>query len=113
MVLAAGSPQHVIYDTAPTLSAWPEVDVCLQGDLQAAMPQRPLDFLRVHLEDSIVAGELRRVIEEHGVEIPAHIRGIDHPLEVLRFTATTGTPSPVVRGECGEVDVVRAVARND
>ncbi|MFD6681265.1 HAD family hydrolase [Micromonospora parva] len=51
------------------------------------------------LADSTVAAELRRVIEEHGVEIPAHIRGVDDPLAVLRFTAATGTPSLVVQVE--------------
>ncbi len=51
------------------------------------------------LADSTVAAELRRVIEEHNVEIPAHIRASDDPLEVLRFTATTETPSLVVRVE--------------
>ena len=51
------------------------------------------------LADSTVAAELRSVITEHGVEIPEHIRGVDDPLEVLRFSATTGMPSLVVRVE--------------
>ena len=51
------------------------------------------------LADSTIAAELRRVIEEHGAEIPEHIRNVDDPLEVLRFTATTRAPSLVVRVE--------------
>jgi hypothetical protein len=43
------------------------------------------------LADSTVAAELGRVVEDHGIEIPGHIRGVDDPLEVLRFTATIGT----------------------
>ncbi|WP_422734467.1 HAD family hydrolase [Micromonospora sp. WMMD558] len=51
------------------------------------------------LTDSTVAAELRRAIEKQGVEIPEQIRAVGDPLEVLRFTATVGTPTLVERVE--------------
>jgi beta-phosphoglucomutase-like phosphatase (HAD superfamily) len=51
------------------------------------------------LADSTVAAELRRVIEDHAIEIPGPIRAVDDPLEVLRFTATIGTPELVEQVE--------------
>jgi beta-phosphoglucomutase-like phosphatase (HAD superfamily) len=51
------------------------------------------------LADFTVADELRRVIDAHGFEISGKIRAVKDPLEVLRFTATIGTPSLVERVE--------------
>lgn len=51
------------------------------------------------LADFTVVAELRRVIDEQAVEIPAHIRAVDDPLEVLRFVATVGEQSLVEQVE--------------
>lgn len=39
-----------------------------------------------------VAEQLRHVLRTHHVEIPHHVQATSDPLDVLRFTATLGTP---------------------
>jgi len=59
----------------------------------------PVCAIFATLTDASVAAQLRRVLDEHGAQIPERIQTVNDPLEVLRFTATIGTPSLTARVE--------------